>query len=348
VTHGADARSVSVDAMHGEAAAARAPRWIAPLLVCVLAIVATVALENAVLARAFPHLLRFTTDFSPAYLARELAYVRTQPPQTIFFGDSVTWGYRLPPAQNAVSLLEARGCACVNFSLKAGSPPNSYALARLLVADGIRPRAVVVEINQKAFNAADDTYQTLHPGIAALAAPLLTPGDRATLRGIPAGGPRAQLEHALDAVSLLYAMRSDVRETLYGDADTVAVPHPTADLFEGTYDLSPLTPNNVGVRYLDATFRTLRAAHVPVVAFMTPTNHALLHEYIDAPQYRANVRYLVALARRDGARVYDWDDAFPGRLFFDNAHLTAEGQRRLAALLAHALGEPAPALSSSK
>jgi hypothetical protein len=133
-------------------------------------------------------------------------------------------------------------------------------------------------------------------------------------------------------------MRSDVRETLYGDADSVVVPHPTADIFEGTYDLTPLSESNVGVRYLERALDTLLAAGIPVLAFMTPTNHAMLHAYIDAPQYRANVEYLAGVARSRGARVVDWDRAMPGRFFFDNAHLRASGQRRLAALLATTLG----------
>jgi hypothetical protein len=111
----------------------------------------------------------------------------------------------------------------------------------------------------------------------------------------------------------------------------------TPDLFEGTYDLAPLTPKNVGVTFLAKTADLLRSAHIPAVAFLTPTNHALLHDYIDNRQYRANETYLTRLLRNRGVQVVDLDRAVPTADFLDNAHLTVAGQRRLATLLAGAL-----------
>ena len=249
----------------------------------------------------------------------------------MFLGDSVLWGYRLAPEQTAVSILAAHGCACTNLAFKSGNPPNDYALARVLRARGVRPRAVVVEVNQKVLNAADPEYRTLHPAVAALANAYLTNADRAALDIPPAaGGLRGGARRCAGAGVVA------VRDALGRSRDAVPRgPRPagaraTPALYEGSYDLSPLTGRNAGVHYLEQTVASLRADGIPVLAFLTPTNHALLHDYIDSPPYAANGDYLRRLLQRRGARVVDLDRAFPTREFIDNDHLTAAGQRRLA------------------
>src|SRR5947209_7716255 len=115
-----------------------------PLITSAVAIgvaIALVALQNVAVVKYFPQLPRLTTDFSAAYLQRELRRAAAQPPQSIFLGDSVIWGYRLPPAQTAVGLLASDGVPSLNLAFKSGSPPNYYALVRLLVTNGVRPRA---------------------------------------------------------------------------------------------------------------------------------------------------------------------------------------------------------------
>ena len=289
-----------------------------------------VAVENALIACCFPNLTRLTTDFSPAYLHRELARLAAGPPPSIFFGDSVLWGYRIGPDQTAVAMLAAGGCVCANLAFKSGNPANDYALARLLVASRTHPAVVVIEVNQAVLNAADREYQTLHPGIAALADPLLTPADRSRLTVPP---PPSWAEDALSSVSLLYAMRSDLRETLFEEPAQAPIRRMTPDLFEGTYNLVPLTSANVGVDYLERAVDVLHRAGIRTLAFLTPTNHALLHDYIDNWQYRANDAYLSRTLERHGAQVLDLDAAFPTGEFIDNAHLTVDGQRRLARIL---------------
>ena len=303
-------------------------------LVALCVTILLIVIENVALAAYFPHLRRVTTDFSPAYLDREVEAVKGGPAATVFLGDSVLWGYRLPPDVIAVSLLQEQGCHCPNFAFKSGNPANDYALMRVFVARGIRPRVVVIEVNQAVLNQADNEYQTLHPAIAALAAPLMTPQERALLT-MPS--PPTAFERAASSLSVLYAMRSDIRETVFGDVPPPPAQPLTPDLFEGTYDLAPLTPKNVGVTFLAKTADLLRTAGIPAVAFLTPTNHRLLHDYIDNKQYRANEAYLTALLSGRGLRVVDFDRAVPTAEFLDNAHLTIAGQRRLSTLLAGAL-----------
>ena len=83
-------------------------------------------------------------------------------------------------------------------------------------------------------------------------------------------------------------MRTDVREALFGDVDLAhavsnLVQHltgasaradlahrPTADRFEGTYDLGPLDESNVSVHFLERAADLLRAERIPAIAILTP------------------------------------------------------------------------------
>ncbi|MDQ6942037.1 MAG: hypothetical protein M3169_05905 [Candidatus Eremiobacteraeota bacterium] len=296
---------------------------------------ATIGAENVAVGAAFRELPRLTTDFSPAFFSREIDSLAGHREARVFLGDSVLWGYRLRADEAAVTILARRGCDCTNLSFKAGSPANDYAVLRLLHVRGVRARAVVLEVNQKAFNVADPSYQTLHPAIADLAAPLLDAPDRALLdlrRPTPTWYDRALSERWL-----VYAMRTDIRETLFGEADAAPQPEPTAADFEGSYNLHPLDEKNVAVHFLEKTADVLRADGVRGVAFLTPTNHRLLHRYIDNAAYRANAAYLRTLLERRGVRVLDLDTAFAADDFFDNDHLKADAQGRLAAILGAAL-----------
>ena len=304
---------------------------IVSLLVATLLIVA----ENVATLAYFPHLDRLTTDFSVTYFKRELKMLATGSPKVIFIGDSVLWGYHLRPEETAVALLRRQGCACVNLAFKSGNPPNDYFISELLLRAGIRPRLVVLDINQAVLNESDDYYQSLHPSVASLSAPLLTAADRASLSVPSAGTELAQrIDKLLSSLFAVYAMRTDIRETLSGDTAAVQLPHLTPELFEGTYDLVPLTESNVGVRYLEKTVELWHRSRIPVLAFLTPTNHGLLHRYIDNSHYARNVTFLEGILARRGARVVNLDSALPSSDFLDNAHLTISGQRRLAAILA--------------
>ncbi|MBD5656435.1 MAG: hypothetical protein IAI50_14815, partial [Candidatus Eremiobacteraeota bacterium] len=293
------------------------------ILTVILVALVVAAAESALVARYFADPSRMTTNFSPALLRRELTSLAASPRRVVLLGDSVVWGYRLAAGQTAASLLQSRGIPARNLAFKAGSPANYYAVSRLLIAAGVRPQCIVLEINQKTFNQADSAYQTLHPAVASLAYPLLDAPDRALL-GLarPSAGIGPRLDGMLSSVWLPYALRTDVRDTLYGENDAAPVSATGPDAFEGTYDLAPLGADNVAVHFLGETARVLRDAGVPVLAFMTPTNHALLHDYIDNKQYRANGNYLKTLLRGYGARVLDLDTLLQRNDFLDNDHLT--------------------------
>ena len=312
----------------------------ARVAVSLAVIVGSISLQNYFIFNHFPHLSRVTTDFSPAYLRRELQFLAATPPEIIFLGDSVLWGYRLNGDQTAVSILRSRGCPCRNLAFKSGNPPNDYFLTRLLLASGIRPRLVVLDVNQAVLNQSSDYYQSLHPALAVLADPFLRPNDRTILALPPRGSRlRQRFDDTLSALSQLYAMRSDIRETVFRDTAAAAIPrHLTPELFEGTYDLIPLDDTNVGVRFLEKTVELWRHNGVPVLAFLTPTNHALLHRYIDNSHYDANIAFLEHRLGQRGARILNLDDAFPANDFLDNAHLSVPGQHRLASRIACAIG----------
>jgi hypothetical protein len=320
---------------------ARNRRWLTSLVVALVVVVALAGLENVAIGSFLPHFPRMTTDFSASYLQRELSSVATQPPQTVFLGDSVLWGYRLEPRQTAIGLLRSHGCACLNLAFKSGSPPNYYGLVRLLRRFNVHPHLVVLEINQRVFNPGDKSYKSLHPAIAQLAWPLYTAQERAQLSFASPPPAVPGLERAISSLSVLYAMRSDIRESLYGDTDSKPAkqdpPFRPSD-FEGTYDLTQLDGTNVGVEFLTKTVTQLQEARIPTVAFMTPTNHALLHDYIDSPEYRSNGAYLRRLLEQHGVKVLDLDATFAQDEFIDNDHLTEEGNRRLASFLGVLIG----------
>lgn len=309
--------------------------------------VATVALllllQNALIAAYLPRVERLASDFSPQFLQHKLSAMAAAPPEVVFLGDSALWGYALHTGDTAVAILNGSGCRCVNLAFKAGSPANDYALVRLLLDAGVRPRLIVLEINQRAFNPDDSSYKNLYPAIAALADPSLSAQDRVRF-GIVAQPPTpaAKLDAFLSSAWLVYGMRADLRALLTGDVDPLPAKPLTIDDYLGTYDLAPLDEQNLSVVYLEKLLDLLRSRRIPVLAYLTPTNHRLLHDLIDVPAYRANGAYLERIVARYGGRVVDLDAAFPSSEFFDSSHLTKAGQQHLAAVLSRAIAQESP------
>ena len=307
---------------------------------------------DALLRAFFPHLERLTGNFSSAYLEREVRTVAADRGAVVFLGDSALWGYHVPSSDAAVSLLRRAGCDCTNLSFEGGSPANTYAMLRVLFAAGAAPRAVVFNVNQKEFNPADSAYRTLHPSVAARRAAARA-GRAALLAAAPAPHDlNGRIDRAIASAWFLYGLRSDLRELVFGDVDAVhalnrilqtgsgaaareaAAHRPTADRFEGTYDLTSLatTPDNVSVIFLRKIGALLAQHHVRAYAVLTPTNHALLHDYIDVPVYAQNLQYTTALLGRTGITVLNEDRAIPADQFIDNDHLTSRGNRTWPAL----------------
>jgi hypothetical protein len=336
-------------------------RVLAALGAAVLVLVALLAALDLAVVAWFPHFDRVSDNFSAAYLEREVDALAKAPPEVAFIGDSVLWGYKLPAADAAPTLLRRKGLAASNLSFEGGSPANTYAMLRLLEARGVRPRLVVFNVNQKEFSQADSAYQKLHPSLETLTWNLLTPAERALLTPTPPSTTQKPIEVALDrwvtSFWHFYALRSDLREALFGDVDAVhafddaiqaasgakarndAAHKPTPDRFEGTYDLSPLDPKNVSLIFLKKTLALLARDHIPAVALLTPTNHTLLHEFIDVPEYARNLKFTHELLARGGVRVIDLDRSFSAAEFIDNDHLTAPGNERLAGLLGPVLAQ---------
>lgn len=304
-----------------------------------------------------PGVLRLPEQFSPAFLEKQIAEHLPAARTTVFFGDSVLWGYRIAPNQTAPSIV-GRTVPAWNLSYEGGSPVNSYVLLRHLFERGARPRFVVFNVNQKQFNPANSAYARLQPSVEAIVEPEFDDFDRRT---IVLDAPKSRdIESSLSTfvsnVWALFDQRVDVREALFGTADAATAlkdaagrltgldersaraSAPTAEKFLGTYDLDPLNSSNVSVEYLTRLCVLLRQNHIPAVAILTPTNHALLKDYIDVPQYDANVRFAADLLRANHVTVLDEDRAFPAGDFLDSDHLTPEGNRILAQRVLAALG----------
>ena len=87
------------------------------------------------------------------------------------------------------------------------------------------------------------------------------------------------------------------------------------------------------------TIALLARDHIPAIAILTPTNHTLLHEFIDVPEYEKNLAFTHKLLASGGVRVIDLDKAFKAAEFIDNDHLTAAGNQRLAGTLGPVLAQ---------
>jgi|GEM_PF-957938 len=304
---------------------------------------------------------RLPEQFSSAYLQRYVAGQRGRSP-IVFLGDSVLWGYRLPADDAAASLLRRRfpRQSIVNLSYEGGSSANTYFMLRYLLASFVRPTLVVFSVNSKETNSADSAYSRLHPSLEALVTPLLSSADRKLLTLQPPPTVASHLEAGVADVWGLYRYRTDIREAFFGTDDAAgalrnALQHltgsatlqaqahrPTADKFLGTYDLAPLGSDNVDFTYLKKIYALLRKERIPAVAFLTPTNHVLLNDYIGVPEYDGKLRQLETALRQPGTTVLNLDRSMSTGEFFDNDHLTIEGNRRLAALLTPAMQSKLP------
>ena len=317
---------------------------------CAVAFIATLAIADGLVRVFFPNLDRLVPNFSAAYLDRTIARIGDGR-RLVVLGDSVLWGYRVRARESAVSIIAAAGVPTVNLAFEGGSLPNTYAVLRLMQRAGVRPRAVLFNVNLKEFNPADSAYETLYPAVETSVWSALTPAERRLLHRTQSDSFEARASAWLSRVWALYALRNDLRGAVFGEADaaTAVAQHvnrlsgeaaraermhaPTEDRFLGTYDLSALTGANVEVAYLRATVALLRRERIPGIAVFTPVNHELLHAFIDVPEYERQRRYVRAVLERDGVRVVDYDRAFEAADFFDNDHLTAQGNRKLAVML---------------
>lgn len=328
-------------------------RAVAPVLRALAVALALFAIFDPVFDRTFPHFVRLRYNFSAAYLTREARSLRGSRP-IVVLGDSVLWGFGVTESQAAVSRLRARNPLWHNLAYAGGSPVNTLAMLRFLLHAGIRPRAVVFNVNQKQFNLEDSAYQRLHPAVEEVAWPELDAAERAPLVPVLAPTNDARIDRSVARVWHFYGMRPDVRDALFDQTDvahraldivesasgtsaTIEATHrPTSDKFEGTYDLSPIAPDNVALLALREIGSLLQSERIPVLAVLTPTNHLLLHDYIDVPEYRRNLATVTRTLRASGVRVLDLDARFPAVDFIDNDHLTPGGNAKLAQLLEHA------------
>lgn len=272
----------------------------------------------------------------------------------IVLGDSALWEYRLPEGDAPVhELRDLRPHdAFLNLSYEGGSVVNSLFALRLAIARGVRPSAVILNLNSKEFNSADSAYKRLLPALERSETAALTARDRELLTTLPAPSLSDQLDAIVSSVLALYRYRVDVREALFGHDDFAGLitawirqlsgeesryeraHRPTAGEFLGTYNLDPIAADNVEAIYLHQLREELTRNHIPAVAFLTPTNHRLLSGTIDDPAYADNLAYIARAMRGPSIRVVNLDRLDVGPHFIDNDHLDANGSRVLAARLA--------------
>ena len=308
-----------------------------------------------------PHPSRLPEQFSAAYLEGYVDAARGTSP-VIVLGDSTLWGYHLDERDAAVAALAAQRprTAFLNLTYEGGSIVNSLFALRLALARGIRPSAVVLNLNSKEFNPADSAYKRLQPALERAVSAQFTAQDRSRLSTLPALTLADRLDAMVARVWAVYRHRVDIRVALFGFDDFAGfavdrlhaltgereryarLHRPTADAFLGTYDLDPIGPDNVEAVYLRALRDELVRDRIPTVAFLTPANHALLGGTLDDPAYAGNLARIARAMRGPGIRVVDLDRLDVGPHFIDNDHLDAAGSRLLATRLARELDAVRP------
>jgi hypothetical protein len=329
-------------------------RAVVPIARALLVTIALLAAIDLIFYSAFPHFERLRYSFSAAYLRREVSALHGTSP-IIVLGDSVLWGYGVSERESAVGTLNAQDPSWHNLAYVGGSPVNTLAMIRILLAAGIRPREIIFNVNQKQFNVEDSAYQKLYPSVEEVAWGLTPVSDRSELVPVLEETRDARIDRALSTIWQMYGMRSDLRDALFGTSDAAhalqdAVEHasgakretdtehrPTPDKFEGTYDLTPLAKGNVNFDALGEIGAILQRERIPALAILTPTNHRLLHDYIDVPDYGRNLERTRRQLQRYGVRVLNLDARFPADDFIDNDHLTARGNAAFAGILARSV-----------
>jgi len=302
-----------------------------------------------------PHPARMPAQFSAAYLDRITADLAHRRDSILVLGDSVLWGYGVDAKDAAMSVLRGRygNPDVVNLSFQGGSPENNYVLMRSMFAGGVRPRLVLFNVNLKEFNPADPSYRRLLPAVEEGNRSNLDSDDRHLLQiSEKSRALNAVLDEYVGRYWQLYHLRSDIKQAIFGQDDMArwltgrvedvtganarraAAHKPTPDRFIGTYDLTPLGASNIAFQYFEKTARLFQANRIRAVAFLTPTNHKLLHDFIDTPEYDDNIRAIERAAARYGIVTLNLDRAIPAGEFIDNDHLTVQGNERLAQLLA--------------
>ena len=303
-----------------------------------------------------PHPTRLPEQFSTAYLNAYVDAYRSAAP-VLVVGDSALWGYELPAADAPVErLADLRPHdTFLNLSYEGGSVVNSLYALRLVLARGVRPAAVIVNLNSKEFNAADSAYKRLLPALERAVTPELDARDRALLTTLPAPTLADRLDALVASVWALYRQRVDVRVALFGQDDFAGLVttgirqltgeaarydrghQPTPEAFIGTYDLDAIPSDNVEEIALRELRDELVRERIPTIAFLTPTNHRLLSDTTSDPGYAANLALIARTMHGPGIHVVDLDDLNVGPHFIDNDHLDATGARLLARRLAREL-----------
>ncbi len=296
---------------------------------------------------------RLPETFSAGYLDNQVDRLRGVQHLVIVLGDSVLWGYKLHGDEIATARVapDLPGLRLVNLSFEGGGPVNSEFMLRYLLARGVRPELIVFNVNLKEFNPLDSAYKRLRPTLQLAGTPILNSTDRKELDLLEGDDFNLRATRFIERYWLLYRYRVDLRQRLFGAEDfsswlTGVVQHftgytkrydagnePTPDRFLGTYDLSRLNRSNIAYARQLLLCDLARRNGIRMLAILTPTNHVLLHDYIDNSDYANNLATVSRALKKRGAIVLDLDRRFSSNEFLDNDHLNPAGNKRLAELL---------------
>jgi hypothetical protein len=126
--------------------------------------------------------------------------------------------------------------------------------------------------------------------------------------------------------------RDNVEEVLFLPWDKKPIP----DLKElrQYYELTPFSSDNINLIFSEKISELLDRSHTPAFVFSSPENHTLAGPIINNPQYEANLSRIDQIFSGNSFVYRNYDKKIEDRYFADKDHLTGEGNRVFAGILA--------------
>jgi len=111
-------------------------------------------------------------------------------------------------------------------------------------------------------------------------------------------------------------------------------PVPDIGELKAYYELTPFSPDNINLIFSKKISQLLDCTRTPALVFLSPENHTLAGQIINNPLYEENLSRIGQVFSGHTFVCRNYDRAIEDRYFADKDHLTGEGNRVFAGILA--------------